>query len=112
MQHQGIPRSSLPFRAPFQPYLAWFSCLFSSVVAFFNGFDCFFPGKFSAKSFIPPYIDIPIFAALFLGYKLYHRTKFVKLEEMDFFSGKEEADRLEDTWEEVKPRNMLGELNF
>lgn len=110
MKHQGIARSSLPFRAPFQPYLAWFSCLFSATVAFFNGFDCFFPGKFSAKSFIPPYIDIPIFAALFLGYKIYYRTSFVKLDEMDFFSGKEEADRLEHTWEEVKPRNIFRKL--
>jgi amino acid transporter len=107
MKHQGIARSSLPFQAPFQPYLAWFSCLFSATVAFFNGFDCFFPGKFSAKSFVPPYIDIPIFAMLFLGYKIYYRTSLVKLDEMDFFSGKEEADRLEDTWEEVIPRNIF-----
>lgn len=110
MKYHGIPRSSLPFRAPFQPYLAWFSCLFSSIVALFNGFDCFFPGKFSAKSFVPPYIDIPIFACLFLGYKIIYKTKFVKLEEMDFFSGKEEADQLEATWEEPKPRNFLGKL--
>lgn len=108
MKHQGIPRNSLPFRAPFQPYLAWFAIIFSSTVAFFNGFDCFFPGKFSAKSFIPPYINIPIFASLFLGYKFVKKTKFVRLDEMDFFSGKEEADRLEHTWEEVKPRNFLG----
>ncbi|QKX63274.1 uncharacterized protein TRUGW13939_10443 [Talaromyces rugulosus] len=112
MKYHGIPRSSLPFRAPFQPYLAWFSCLFSSTVAFFNGFDCFFPGKFGAKSFIPPYIDIPIFACLFLGYKIIYRTKFVKLEEMDFFSGKEEADQLEETWEEPKPRNVLERMWF
>jgi amino acid transporter len=110
MKYHGIPRSSLPFRAPFQPYLAWFSCLFSSIVALFNGFDCFFPRKFSAQSFVPPYIDIPIFACLFLGYKIIYRTKFVKLEEMDFFSGKEEADQLEATWEEPKPRNFLGKL--
>ncbi|EEA23704.1 hypothetical protein TMatcc_006785 [Talaromyces marneffei ATCC 18224] len=110
MQHQAIARSSLPFQAPFQPYLAWFSCLFSATVAFFNGFDSFFPGKFSAKSFIPPYINIPIFAALFLGYKLSNRTRFVKLDEMDFFSGKEEADRLEGTWEKVKPRNVFQRL--
>ncbi|CRG87853.1 Proline-specific permease [Talaromyces islandicus] len=112
MKYHGIPRSSLPFRAPFQPYLAWFSCLFSSTVAFFNGFDCFFPGKFSAKSFVPPYIDIPIFASLFLGYKLIYRTKFVRLEDMDFFSGKEEADQLEATWEEPKPRNFLERIWF
>ncbi|KAL1952632.1 hypothetical protein VTO42DRAFT_4585 [Malbranchea cinnamomea] len=112
MKHQGIPRSALPYRAPFQPYLAYFSAIFSSTVAFFNGFDAFFPGKFSAKTFIPPYIDIPIFACLFLGYKFVMRTKFVKKDEMDFFSGKAEIDRLEQTWEEPKPRNFLERIWF
>ena len=110
MKYQGIPRSAMPYRAPFQPYLAYFSAIFSSTVAFFNGFDAFFPGKFSAKTFVPPYIDIPIFACLFLGYKFTKRTKFVKKEDMDFFSGKAEVDSLEQTWEEPKPRNFLGEL--
>lgn len=108
MKHQGIPRSALPFRAPLQPYLAYFAMGFSSIVAFFNGFDAFFPGKFSAKTFVPPYIDIPIFACLFLGYKFIMGTSFVKIDEMDFFSGKAEIDRLEETWEIPKPRNFLG----
>lgn len=108
MKHQGIPRSALPYRAPLQPYLAYFSAIFSSTVAFFNGFDAFFPGKFSAKTFVPPYIDIPIFFGLFLGYKLIMRTRAVRKDEMDFWSGKEEIDRLEHLWEEPKPRNFLG----
>ncbi|KAJ6138831.1 Amino acid/polyamine transporter I [Penicillium samsonianum] len=108
LKYHGIPRSSLPFQSPFQPFLAYFAIVFSLTVAFFNGFDAFFPGRFSAKTFIPPYIDIPIFACLFLGYKFLKRTKFVKVEDMDFWSGKEEIDRLESVWEEPKPRNFLG----
>lgn len=110
MKHQGIPRSALPYQSPFQPYLAYFSAIFSATVAFFNGFDAFFPGKFAAKTFVPPYIDIPIFACLFLGYKFTMGTKFVKKEDMDFFSGKAQIDRLEHTWEERKPRNFLGAM--
>ena len=108
LKHHGIPRSSLPFRSPFQPYLAYFAVIFSSTVAFFNGFDAFFPGHFSAKTFVPPYIDIPIFLCLFLGYKFIKGTKFVKMDDMDFWSGKEEADELESTWVEPVPRNFLG----
>ncbi|KKZ65168.1 hypothetical protein EMCG_08988 [[Emmonsia] crescens] len=107
LKYQGIPPESIAFRAPFQPYLAYFAVAFSSIIAIFNGFDAFFPGNFSAKSFIPPYIDLPIFGGLFLGYKLIMRTKFVKTEEMDLFSGKEEIDRLEGMWETPKPRNLL-----
>lgn len=108
LKHHGIPRSSLPFKSFCQPYLASFAAIFSATVAFFNGFDAFFPGKFSAKTFVPPYIDIPIFACLFLGYKIVNRTKFVRLDEMDFWSGKAEIDQLESLWEEPKPRNILG----
>lgn len=108
LKHHGVSRSTLPFKSPFQPYLAYFAIGFSTIVAFFNGYDAFFPGRFSAKSFVPPYIDIPIFACLFLGYKIVKRTKFVRLEDMDLWSGKAEADRLESVWEEPKPRNFLG----
>ncbi|KAJ5513751.1 Amino acid/polyamine transporter I [Penicillium fimorum] len=112
LKHHGIPRSTLPFQSPFQPFLAYFAIVFSLTVAFFNGFDAFFPGHFSAKTFIPPYIDIPIFACLFLGYKFLKRTKFVKVEDMDFWSGREEIDRLESVWEEPKPRNFLERIWF
>ncbi|KAI1637565.1 amino acid permease [Biscogniauxia mediterranea] len=112
LRRQGVPRDSLPWRAPGQPYLACFSVGFCLVVALFNGFDAFFPGNFSAKTFLPPYIDIPIFACLFLGYKLFKKTSFVKLDEMDLWSGKAEVDRLEGTWPEVQPRNFLERIWF
>ncbi|EXJ61658.1 hypothetical protein A1O7_02087 [Cladophialophora yegresii CBS 114405] len=110
LQHNGIPRSTLPYKSPLQPFLAYFAVCFCTIVAIFNGYDCFFPGRFSAKSFIPPYIDIPIFATLFIGYKVVKRTKFVKLSEMDLWSGKAEVDRLEGTWPEVKARNLLERI--
>ncbi|OQV02200.1 hypothetical protein CLAIMM_07436 [Cladophialophora immunda] len=112
LHHNSISRDTLPYKAPLQPFLAYFAVCFCTVVAIFNGFDAFFPGRFSAKSFVPPYIDIPIFAALFVGYKVVKRTRFVKLSEMDLWSGKAEADRLEGTWPEVKPRNFLERIWF
>ncbi|KAI1499576.1 amino acid permease [Biscogniauxia marginata] len=112
LRHNGISRDSLPWKSPLQPFLAYFAICFCLIVAFFNGFDAFFPGKFSAKTFVPPYIDIPIFACLFLGYKLFKRTSFVKLGDMDLWSGKTEVDRLEGTWPEVQPRNFLERIWF
>ncbi|KAF6822539.1 amino acid permease [Colletotrichum plurivorum] len=112
LRHHGVDRDTLPYKAPMQPFLAYFAIVFCLVVAFFNGFDAFFPGRFSAKTFVPPYIDIPIFLALFLGYKFVHKTKFVKLSEMDLWSGKAEIDRLEPTWPVVKPRNWLERIWF
>ncbi|KAJ6782986.1 hypothetical protein PWT90_10302 [Aphanocladium album] len=112
LRHHGIDRDTLPYKSPMQPFLAYFSIVFCLVIAFFNGFDAFFPGKFSAKSFLPPYIDIPIFLSLFLGYKFIKRTKFVPLAEMDLWSGKAEIDRLEGTWVVPKPRNFLERIWF
>lgn len=112
LRYNGISRDTLPYKSPFQPFLAYFAICFCLVVAFFNGYDAFFPGKFSAKTFVPPYIDIPIFAALFLGYKFVKGTKMVKLGDMDLWSGKAEVDRLEGTWKEPVPRNWLERVWF
>ncbi|KAH8161232.1 hypothetical protein CIB48_g7003 [Xylaria polymorpha] len=112
LRHNGIARDSLPYKAPLQPFLAYFALCFCVIVAFFNGFDAFFPGKFSAKTFVPPYIDAPIFFALFFGYKIVKKTKLVPLGEMDLWSGKAEVDRLEGTWPEAKPRNFLERIWF
>lgn len=105
LRANGISRDDLPWKAPLQPFLAYFGIGFCSLVAFFNGYDCFFPGNFSAKTFLPPYIDIPIFAGLFFGYKFVMKTKLVKLSEMDLWSGKSEIDA--QIWPERKPRNWL-----
>jgi amino acid transporter len=112
LRYNGISRNELYYKSPLQPYLAYFAIGFCSLVAITNGYDAFFPGKFSAKTFIPPYIDIPIFAGLFLSYKFIKRTKFVKVSDMDLWSGKAEIDRLEGTWPEVVPKNFLQRIWF
>ncbi|RYP05657.1 hypothetical protein DL764_003666 [Monosporascus ibericus] len=112
LQYNGISRDTLPYKSPLQPYLAYFAIFFCLLVALTNGFDAFFPGNFSAKTFLPPYIDIPIFAGLFLGYKFVKRTKFVKVHDMDLWSGKAEIDSLEGTWPVVVPRNFLERIWF
>lgn len=110
LKFNGIDRDTIPYKSPWQPYLAYFSICFCLIVALFNGFDCFFPGNFSAKTFIPPYIDIPIVLVLFFGYKLVKKTKMVKVQEMDLWTGKAEIDRLEPLWPVVKPRNFLERI--
>jgi amino acid transporter len=112
LEYHGIDRNTLPYKAPLQPYLAYFAICFCLTIAFFNGFDAFFPGRFSAKSFIPPYINIPIVLTLFCSYKIVKRTKFVKVQNMDLWSGKAEIDRLEPLWPVVKPRNFLERIWF
>ncbi|KAG9254776.1 amino acid permease [Emericellopsis atlantica] len=112
LKYHGIDRNTLPYKAPFQPYLAYFAICFCLTIAFFNGFDAFFPGRFSAKSFIPPYINIPIVLTLFFSYKIIKKTKFVKVQNMDLWSGKAEIDRMEPLWPVEQPRNFLERIWF
>ena len=77
-----------------------------------NGFQVFFPGNFSATSFLAAYINLPLFLALYIGHKLWARTPWIRpLETIDLWSGKDEADRLEgeDTGSS-KPRNRLERI--
>ncbi|THH31588.1 hypothetical protein EUX98_g2586 [Antrodiella citrinella] len=85
-----------------QPYLAWYAFGSCMIVLFTNGWYVVLmlifgwriadiPGKEGSKvpdevisTFLSSYIPIPFFILLTFGYKLIHRTKMVKLEEMTF----------------------------
>lgn len=54
--------TELPYKSPFQPYTAWITLLMVFLVVFFSGFDVFFPGNFSASSFLTCYVNVAIFA--------------------------------------------------
>ena len=97
LRAQNIPRSSLPFRSKFQPYTAWFALLYFSLITLFNGFWTF-PSKtkpFDARNFVTAYVDLPIFGALILGWKLCKGTRVVRSHEVDLRTGKAAIDARE-----------------
>lgn len=103
----------LTFRTPLQPYYTWFTLFLMVVLAITNGFQVFFPGEFSVSSFLAAYITIPLFLALYLGHKMWFRTSWMKrLDTIDIFDGKEEADRLEAEDVPPKPKNLLQKVWF
>ncbi|OAX37901.1 dicarboxylic amino acid permease [Rhizopogon vinicolor AM-OR11-026] len=112
LKAQGIDRNTLPYKAPFQPYASWFALIFTGIVLFFNGFSAFIP--FVSSSFITSYIAIPIFLALWVGYKVYHRTTTIPASEADLFTGKREIDEEEERFlerERLKgPRSRLQQI--
>lgn len=83
------------------------------VLTLTNGFQVFFPGKFSASSFLAAYITLPIFLVLYLGHKIWFRTPWCyKVDKIDIFSGKEEADLLEEKDVPPVPKNWLEKVWF
>ncbi|KAF9464507.1 amino acid permease/ SLC12A domain-containing protein [Collybia nuda] len=104
---------TLPFRTALQPYATWYALLIVALVTLTNGFYVFFPGKFSASSFLAAYITIPIFLVLYLGHKAIYRTPWaIEVSEVDVFSGKEECDMLEATDIIPVPKNILERVWF
>lgn len=48
LEAQGINRDTLVFKSPFQPYTAWASLIYFSIIIFFNGFAVFIDGNWNA----------------------------------------------------------------
>ena len=60
-------------------------------LVFFQGYTAFL-NPFSSTDFVINYILLPVFVLLILGWKILKRTKWVKLEEMDIWTGRREDD--------------------
>ena len=91
-----------PYKTRGQPYTTYCALSLLIILTITNGFQVFFKGNFSAASFLAAYITLPIFIVLYLGHKIWFRTPLLwSVDKIDVFSGKEEADRLEE--EDVPP---------
>jgi amino acid permease len=81
---QGRDIKELPYIAkgyPYAPLLAFALCLF--IIAGQN-YQAFMADHINWYGILVSYISVPIFIALWLGYKWVKRTKIVKLHECDF----------------------------
>ncbi|KAF8522315.1 putative DIP5-glutamate and aspartate permease [Hysterangium stoloniferum] len=92
----GISRDSLPYKAPFQPYGAWFALINTGIITLFKGFDSFMP--FVTATFATSYVGIPAFIFFYFFWKILHRTRTIPIKEIDLFSGKREIDLEEERY--------------
>ncbi|KAF7971189.1 hypothetical protein HWV62_21866 [Athelia sp. TMB] len=106
LKRQGIDRKKFIYSNPFQPYLSYWGLLWTVIFILINGFYVFW--EFNASSFLTCYINIPFFALLFFGYKIFKRTKVWKTDEMDFVSGIPSVEQTE-TPPEV-PTTLWGKI--
>ncbi|KAG8991640.1 hypothetical protein FRB93_002627 [Tulasnella sp. JGI-2019a] len=82
MRVQGYLRDDLPYRAPLQPFLAWFAlfgCVFTLI---FGGCTVFLPGNFRLADFLTNYANVFIFAGLYFTFKFAKESKVVQPAEM------------------------------
>ncbi|RDW71789.1 putative proline permease PrnB [Coleophoma crateriformis] len=69
---QGLARSDIPYRSIFQPWGAWIAIVAFTILTLINGFDVFFPGRFSASTFLTAYVGIPLFLVIYFGHRIMH----------------------------------------
>jgi len=112
LAYHGIDRDTLPYKAPFQPYASYFGIFFINLIIFFNGFQVFLSGSWNVNTFITAYICLPIFLVFYLGWKIVKRPKFVRVEDMDFTTGRRELNEMDEqeTAKHVEPEGFFAKL--
>ena len=81
---QGHNLNELPYRArwfPFGPLFAFGLCM---IVVLGQSFPVLLSGDYHLMDILMPYIGLPLFLAVWLGYKWKHKTKLIPLEECKF----------------------------
>ena len=92
---QGISRDSLPHKGWLQPYAAWYALCGTFVMAFVGGYKVFLPGSWDIPTFLFSYSMIFLFPVLFIGWKIYRRTKWVQSNEADLRKDLDEIEEYE-----------------
>ncbi|CAM1505047.1 Fc.00g106840.m01.CDS01 [Cosmosporella sp. VM-42] len=87
LKAQGISRDTLPYKAWFQPYAAWYGLVGTFIMAFVGGYTVFLPldGYWKVADFLFSYMMIMLFPVLYIGWKLIHKTKIYKPIEVDLY---------------------------
>ncbi|GKT73991.1 arginine permease [Colletotrichum tofieldiae] len=85
LKAQNIPRSTLPYTAPLQPYLSWYGLFFNVLIILTNGFAVFI--EWSTSDFFTAYVSVILFVVLLAGHKLFNRTMPLKAIDADVTTG-------------------------
>ncbi|KAJ5144065.1 Amino acid/polyamine transporter I [Penicillium bovifimosum] len=110
VEAQGIDRRTLPYRSWFQPYIAYIACTCTTVMAFVGGYTVFLPGNWSVPTFLFSYTMICVFPLLYFGWKIIHKTKFLKPEEVDLVTGVPEVEEYTRDFVTTPPKNIYHKV--
>ncbi|KAI2769855.1 hypothetical protein DTO012A8_5239 [Penicillium roqueforti] len=86
---QGQDPSKLPYQALFYPWGTYLALAANVFLVFFQGYTCFL-NPFSSTDFVINYILLPVFVLFVVVYKFWNKTRVVRLEDMDIWTGRRE----------------------
>jgi amino acid transporter len=76
-------------------------------MAFVGGYTVFLPGNWDIPTFFFSYTMIGVFPMIVIGWKLWHKTKFRKLEEIDLKTGLAEIEEYQRNYVPSPPTYVL-----
>ncbi|KAF8635513.1 hypothetical protein AX17_003903 [Amanita inopinata Kibby_2008] len=90
LKAQGISRDSLPYKSSWQPFCGYYALCGTFIMAFVGGYTVFLPGHWDIPTFLFSYTMIGVVPVLFVFWKVFHKTQWQRLEDVNFF----DAERL------------------
>ncbi|GIZ38321.1 hypothetical protein CKM354_000174100 [Cercospora kikuchii] len=111
MKKQSIPYSLLPWHNSWTRYSTPISLVLTVVILFTAGFPNFTRGNWSSSGFVSSYLDIPLVLTAYTLWKLFKRTKLVKLEDIPLKEAFAEIDRKPEEPEPV-PKGWVRFVSF
>ena len=84
---QGYKLEDLAYRAKFFPFAPWFAFILCSVIILGQNYQAVLGGKIDWLGLVSTYISIPLFLAIWLGYKWKHKTKLIAYKDMNVKEG-------------------------
>ncbi|KIN04752.1 hypothetical protein OIDMADRAFT_157038 [Oidiodendron maius Zn] len=114
LKAQGYDRKQLPYFGWCQPYCAWFGLVTMIFTVIVYGYTTFLPGWWDVGTFFSYYTMCFVCPILYVGWKIFKKSKLVKPEEADLIWERPRIDAYEASltsegpgfWEEV--RSMMG----
>lgn len=104
LEAHGIDRNTLPYKAWWQPFSAYYALVGTFVMAFVGGYTVFLPGNWSVPTFLFSYTMIGVFPILFVFWKVYKKTKWLKPHEVDLTRDLDEIAEYEANYVPRTPR--------
>lgn len=80
---QGYKLEDLSYRAKFFPYAPWFAFVLCTIVMLGQNYEALLGEHIDWMGLLATYITIPLFLALWLGYKWKYKTKLIAYDKMN-----------------------------
>lgn len=107
LKARDMSRDLLPYKAMWQPFLAYYGLFFNVLIILTQGFTAWIP-TFSVTSFFVSYISLILFVVLYLGHKIVYRDAMVDPARADLDTGRVEVEN--EFWETKVPTTWYAKV--